>query len=237
MTVWYRRLVWLATGLTLIVVVLGAYVRLSDAGRRPVVAIAGNHDSPGLFDALAPFLSGAGIHLVGSIKRPEAGGVLDLDEALGHAGAGGRWFPTAAALERSAVSFIFLRIVRPRKPNSPGLNQPAKSPMPTGSSPVLSSIGAVYPRTSSAFSIAVEMIARASSALAMFGANPPSSPTLMPMRYWMRSSSERSRSRSGMFDWIVIAHRTASAAAVGNPVSVLFNKRVRVLYRDGEIQL
>jgi cytochrome c oxidase assembly protein subunit 15 len=32
MAIWYRRLVWFATALTLVVVVLGAYVRLSDAG-------------------------------------------------------------------------------------------------------------------------------------------------------------------------------------------------------------
>jgi exonuclease SbcD len=64
---------------------LSGLVRLSDAGRRPVVAIAGNHDSPGLFDALAPFLSGVGIHLVGSVKRPDAGGVLDLETAAGRA--------------------------------------------------------------------------------------------------------------------------------------------------------
>jgi exonuclease SbcD len=60
-------------------------VRLSDGGRRPVVAIAGNHDSPGFFEALAPFLAGQNIHLVGMIKRPDEGGVLDLETPGGRA--------------------------------------------------------------------------------------------------------------------------------------------------------
>ncbi len=35
---------------------LSGLVRLTDGGRRPVVVIAGNHDSAGFFEALAPFL-------------------------------------------------------------------------------------------------------------------------------------------------------------------------------------
>ncbi len=64
---------------------LSGLVRLSDGARRPVVAIAGNHDSPGFFEALAPFLSGQNIHLVGIIKRPDEGGVLDLETPGGRA--------------------------------------------------------------------------------------------------------------------------------------------------------
>ena len=60
-------------------------VRLTDGGRRPVVVIAGNHDSPGFFEALAPFLRGQNIHLVGEIKRPDAGGVIELDTPSGGA--------------------------------------------------------------------------------------------------------------------------------------------------------
>jgi len=64
---------------------LSGLVRLSDGGQRPVVTIAGNHDSSGLFEALAPFLAGQNIHLVGTIKRPTEGGVLDLDTLGGRA--------------------------------------------------------------------------------------------------------------------------------------------------------
>jgi len=51
-------------------------VRLAE--RRPVVAVAGNHDSPELFEALAPLLrdQGKGVHLVGRVKRPREGGLL-----------------------------------------------------------------------------------------------------------------------------------------------------------------
>ncbi|MGH2631096.1 MAG: metallophosphoesterase family protein [Actinomycetota bacterium] len=57
-------------------------VRLAE--HRPVVAVAGNHDSPDLFEALAPLLrdQGAGVHLAGRVKRPDEGGLLG-PEALG----------------------------------------------------------------------------------------------------------------------------------------------------------
>jgi exonuclease SbcD len=59
---------------------LGGLVALAQG--RPVVAVAGNHDSPDLFDALAPLLrhQGRGIHLVGSVRRPDDGGLLGPDE-------------------------------------------------------------------------------------------------------------------------------------------------------------
>jgi exonuclease SbcD len=64
---------------------LDGLVRLTADGHRPVVAIAGNHDSPGLFEALAPFLRRHAIHLVGEIKRPDDGGVLDVATPGGRA--------------------------------------------------------------------------------------------------------------------------------------------------------
>ncbi len=65
--------------------VLQALVRLAAGGRRPVVVVAGNHDSPALFEALAPLLVGFGVHLVGRIKAPDDGGVVSLDTEGGRA--------------------------------------------------------------------------------------------------------------------------------------------------------
>jgi exonuclease SbcD len=61
---------------------LGIEGLLGLAEARPVVAVAGNHDGPELFDALAPLVrdQGRGVHLVGSIRRPDRGGVLGPDE-------------------------------------------------------------------------------------------------------------------------------------------------------------
>ncbi len=66
-------------------VAFGGLVELSDGGRRPVVVIAGNHDSPGFFEALAPFFLSNNIHMVGAIKRPDDGAVLDLETRRGRA--------------------------------------------------------------------------------------------------------------------------------------------------------
>lgn len=54
-------------------------------GGRPVVVVAGNHDSPEYFEALAPFLAHSNIHLSGAIKSPVRGGVLELETAAGPA--------------------------------------------------------------------------------------------------------------------------------------------------------
>ena len=64
---------------------LDGLVSLTGGGTRPVVAIAGNHDSASLFETLAPFLAPNNVHLVGDIKRPDAGGVLDLTTPGGRA--------------------------------------------------------------------------------------------------------------------------------------------------------
>ena len=50
------------------------------AERRPVVVVAGNHDSGELFEALAPLLRSRRVFLVGDIKRPDAGALLGPDE-------------------------------------------------------------------------------------------------------------------------------------------------------------
>jgi exonuclease SbcD len=47
---------------------------------RPVVVVAGNHDSPELFETLAPLLRPRGVFLIGDIKRPDAGALLGPDE-------------------------------------------------------------------------------------------------------------------------------------------------------------
>lgn len=57
---------------------LSTLVRLADGGRRPVVVVAGNHDSPRLFEALAPVLLPLGVHLVGDARPPGRGGVLEF---------------------------------------------------------------------------------------------------------------------------------------------------------------
>jgi exonuclease SbcD len=58
---------------------LGGLLRLAEG--RPVIAVAGNHDSPDLFEALAPIMrnQGRGVHLVGTIRRPREGGILGPD--------------------------------------------------------------------------------------------------------------------------------------------------------------
>lgn len=62
---------------------LDGLVRLASGGDRPVVVVAGNHDSPQLFDTLAPFLVPFGVHLVGSIHAPDEGGVISLATEAG----------------------------------------------------------------------------------------------------------------------------------------------------------
>ncbi len=52
------------------------------AATAPVVAIAGNHDDPDLWDHLAPYLRTKGIHVSGNVRGP-GDGVLTLDTAAG----------------------------------------------------------------------------------------------------------------------------------------------------------
>ena len=64
---------------------LDGLVSLTNEGSRPVVVVAGNHDSGELFEVLGPFLAGWGVHLIGRIKPPVDGGVLKFDTAGGKA--------------------------------------------------------------------------------------------------------------------------------------------------------
>lgn len=63
--------------------VLATLHRLAE--QAPVLAIAGNHDSPELLDLLADYLRDHRIHLVGAVRAPEEGGVIRL-EGLGRDG-------------------------------------------------------------------------------------------------------------------------------------------------------
>lgn len=59
--------------------VLDTLVRL--ARDRPVVAIAGNHDSADLFELLGPLVDDQGVMLVGMLRPPEDGGIIRLPVA------------------------------------------------------------------------------------------------------------------------------------------------------------
>ncbi len=41
-----------------------------------VIALAGNHDHPGTFDAFRPLMGRSGINLLGNVRRPDSGGVV-----------------------------------------------------------------------------------------------------------------------------------------------------------------
>ena len=49
------------------------------AGGRPVVVVAGNHDSAQRLGAVAPLSQASGIHVVSTIRPPDDGGVLDIE--------------------------------------------------------------------------------------------------------------------------------------------------------------
>jgi exonuclease SbcD len=48
------------------------------AGGRPVVVIAGNHDSSGRLAAVAPLSEASGVHVASAIRPPDDGGVVEL---------------------------------------------------------------------------------------------------------------------------------------------------------------
>lgn len=57
--------------------VFDTLARLSSA-RTPVVAVAGNHDSPARFEAFAGLLAAVNVHLAARVRRPDSGGILSL---------------------------------------------------------------------------------------------------------------------------------------------------------------
>jgi len=59
---------------------LGLQTLVHLAKDRPVVAVAGNHDSPELFEALAPLLRPRNVFLTGAVKRPDEGALLGPEE-------------------------------------------------------------------------------------------------------------------------------------------------------------
>lgn len=58
-------------------VVLRALLDLHDTGAA-VVVVAGNHDNPGRFEAIRPLMAEIGITVAGHVRRPEDGGVVEL---------------------------------------------------------------------------------------------------------------------------------------------------------------
>jgi DNA repair protein SbcD/Mre11 len=57
--------------------VVGSLLALRASGTE-VIAMAGNHDHAATFDAYRPLMAAAGITLVGRIRRPEDGGVIEF---------------------------------------------------------------------------------------------------------------------------------------------------------------
>jgi len=64
---------------------LDGLVRLARNGGRPVIVVAGNHDSPELFEILGRFLAPFGVHLVGHIRPPGDGGIVTVETGAGRA--------------------------------------------------------------------------------------------------------------------------------------------------------
>jgi exonuclease SbcD len=62
-------------------VVYNALLDLTAERTRPVVVIAGNHDSPARLAAVAPLFALHGVHVCALPSRPDQGGVLDIGDA------------------------------------------------------------------------------------------------------------------------------------------------------------
>ncbi|MEU8055243.1 exonuclease SbcCD subunit D [Microbispora bryophytorum] len=62
--------------------VMPTLLQLREDGRQ-VVVLAGNHDNPHLFEVYRPVLGELGIHIVGTFRRPDQGGTLELTARTG----------------------------------------------------------------------------------------------------------------------------------------------------------
>ncbi|GII92765.1 exonuclease SbcCD subunit D [Sinosporangium siamense] len=63
--------------------VMRTLLDLHEQGERDVVVLAGNHDNAHLFDAYRPVLGALGIHVVGTFRRPDQGGALEIQARSG----------------------------------------------------------------------------------------------------------------------------------------------------------
>jgi exonuclease SbcD len=65
-------------------IVYGALLDLARTGAQ-VVLVAGNHDNPRRWGAITPLLARSDVHAAAQVRRPEAGGVLELPTRSGEA--------------------------------------------------------------------------------------------------------------------------------------------------------
>jgi exonuclease SbcD len=62
-------------------IVYEALLRLTAGGERPVVVVSGNHDNPRRLGAVTPVFDLANVVLQTAIRRPDDGGVIEIDVA------------------------------------------------------------------------------------------------------------------------------------------------------------
>jgi len=62
-------------------IVYEALLALTGERSRPVVVVAGNHDSSARLGAVAPVFAAHGVHILAAPARPDHGGVLDVGDA------------------------------------------------------------------------------------------------------------------------------------------------------------
>jgi cytochrome c oxidase assembly protein subunit 15 len=108
MSLWYRRLLWFATGLALFVVVLGAAVRLNDAG-------LGCPDWPGCYGSLIPTAIDDAAAAANFPERP-----VEVAKA---------WYEMVHRYVATTLGFAILLIAWLAWRNRQSPNQPVKTPL------------------------------------------------------------------------------------------------------------